>query len=152
VGRPEVGDRQPRPVEDALGQPRTGRGGETRRRETRRTQLRTQLVFCRRFNSTRTLLTTGLSSLHRLRQPLHVGVHLEAVSPGQRGERSARGPAFPLLDSAELPLREALHFRLRKPSLLADLADHSPVPLVEALAPLLGLSELFRIDRLNELV
>jgi hypothetical protein len=91
-------------------------------------------------------------SPHCFCQLLHVGVHVEIMSLRQCSERGSRSPAFSLLNPSELPLSEPLEPRLRKTRFLAKLADRSPIPRVKGLAPLLSLSEFFRIDRLKELI
>src|SRR5271157_6153503 len=91
-------------------------------------------------------------SLHRLRQLLHIGVGVEAVSACQCNDRCTRGPALPLLDAAELALGEPIDPRLQDPRRLTDPTDGSPIPFVEVGAPLLSLAEFGRRNHLQELV
>ena len=69
---------------------------------------------------------------HRLRQLLHVSIHGEAVSFGQHLQRTGRGPAFPLLDAAELAFGKPPHAGLADARLLTEFADGCTVPAVKS--------------------
>src|SRR5260370_17232632 len=88
---------------------------------------------------------------HRRRQLIQVSIHVQAMRFRERIQGAGGGPANAVLDAAKLAVSEAGDLRLRDAGGFADFADGGAIAAVEVRPALLGLAQLGRVHRLQEL-
>src|SRR5260370_23616757 len=88
---------------------------------------------------------------HRRRQLIQVNIHVQTMRFRERVQGAGCGPANAVLDAAKLAVGESGDLALREAGGGADFAAGGAIAAVEVRAALLGLAQLGRVHRLQEL-